>query len=71
MTGLLPCVAVINVACQAAVVASDVSPRLCLREAPPPPNPPNTRSRRQPILHRVSSMSEFMPRAQGPYSVPG
>lgn len=32
MTGLLPCVAVINVACQAAVVASDVSPRLFLLE---------------------------------------
>lgn len=70
MTGLLPCVAVINVACQAAVVASDVSPRLFLREATSPPLP-NTRSSRQPILYRVSSMSEFMPRAQGPYSVPG
>lgn len=36
LTGLLPCAAMINVACQAAAVASDVSPRLFLRETTSP-----------------------------------
>lgn len=36
LTGLLPCAALINVACQAAVVASDVSPRLFLQEVTSP-----------------------------------
>lgn len=36
LTGLLPCAALINVACQTAVVASDVSPRLFLQEVTSP-----------------------------------
>lgn len=36
LTGLLPCVAVINVVCQAAAVASDVSPGLFLQEVTSP-----------------------------------
>lgn len=48
MTGLLPRVAVINVACHCGVVASDVSPRLFLREQTFPEHiTPQTASRVQ------------------------